>query len=281
MTSMSFQERGKLLKQELEKKKEAEVETMVKAKSELVAVNQNGLTSVDQNVLNFFKRNNQRGLQNVSTASLPYLKVIESNSSVELPDGTRPKVGSFYYEGEILQTVDVHFVNISRGFYSPGLDKTDKPKFNQIASGVFADTYKPFVMFFTGKRLSPMWDFMRGEVGKHTKGEFAVPLYALRIKLTTEKVKNDVGTDTHIINFELLKHKEDQSLVVVDDLDVLQMLDAQVEKAEEFMNGFINNKAVNKDGSPIKTEVKEVIEGKSFVEEMDSIQQGDLEDAVF
>lgn len=200
----------------------------------------------------FYKENAAVGMSNMGTGSLPILKIIESNTKVELPDGTRPALGLFYY-AETEQTfgpIEVHLLTCSRGYWAPSLDqnKQDQPKYNQILAGVMADTNRPFVFYLSGKRLSPFWDWSRQELGKVTR-QLKVPMFALTVELGTESVKNAPGQpDTHILTFKLIKDSEGKPEKVTD-LEVLQMLKNAVGNAEEITNRIIMATEVNKDGS--------------------------------
>lgn len=239
------------LKKESEDKKEEESKEIAKVESSL---------PVTKEVSDFYKENASLGSEEVTAGKMASLKVIESNSKIELADGTRPPVGKFYYRREddsdleelVLDNPQVHLLAISRGFYLPSLEVEKPPKYHQIMAGVLADEHKPFITYIAGKRLSPMWEWAREELAKYTKGKDPIPMFALRVKLSTTVVKNpEYKSESHIINFEIMCHEEDGSPILVEDLETLELLKRGLETSQEMFDRFIQAKQVAKDGSPI------------------------------
>lgn len=255
--------------EELKKKTAEEKESDDKKTEDLKEkTEEKSLSTTDSNlpvpkeVSDFYKANASLGSKEVTASKMASLKVIESNSKIELADGTRPPVGKFYYrreddsdlEEQVLENPQVHLLAISRGFYLPSLESGKPPKYHQIVSGVLADDFKPFITYIAGKRLAPMWEWAREDLAKFTKSKDPIPMFALRVKLGTTVVKNpEYKSESHIIDFEIMKHEEDGSPILVEDIETLELLKRGLETAEEMFERFISSKQVAKDGSPMVT----------------------------
>lgn len=210
-----------------------------------------------------YEDNASVGSENLNPQS-PILKVHSTgkSSSNELADGKEPTNGYFFYKptGEEFKEVECHILTISKGFRTKGLEE-GKNTFNQLLSGIIINdgVFQPFIIYLTGLKLQKMWDFGK-EASSYTKAKpVPIPMFALKIKLTTEKVKTDYG-NAWIINFEIMKDKEDH-VVIVTDIKLFKSLKASVEKAKSMIASIISAKSIEKE---------EVIKVKEVVERDDS-----------
>lgn len=189
------------------------------------------------------------GASNLSGES-PILKVHATgkSSTNELANGREPQDGSFFYKPTRSEYDDVvcHILTISRGFRAEGLvdPATGKKKlvFNQVVGGVIINDgdMKPFIMYVTGVKLSRLWAFGK-EAAKFTRRKpMPIPLFALTVHMTTEKVADNYGKNW-VINFEVMKGEDDEPLLVSDPADFVQLRDG-VEKIEDTIEKVISAK---------------------------------------
>jgi len=190
----------------------------------------------------------QLGSENLS-GELPLLKVhsVGKSTKNELSNGDEPKDGAFFYKqtGEQFESVRCHILTISKGFRAEGMEK--KSIFNQVMGGVIISgtEMKPFIMYMTGLKLSPMWEFGK-EASKYTKMKpVAIPMFALTVKFTTKKVANAYGK-SWVIDFEIEK-TEDGSPVLVMDPEEFKFLKNHVEIVEDTIESLISAKAIKGD----------------------------------
>jgi len=191
------------------------------------------------------------GSQNVQGA-IPTLKVHTTNKSLgnELVNGKEPNDGWFFLTGnqEQFENPICHILTISKGFKSAGMvDKNTGEKgankFNQIVGGVIVDgtDYKPFLMYFTGIKLQKLWDFGK-EINKYTHAKpISIPMFALSIKLSTEKVKHDYGS-SYAVNFEIMKKGEFPELVT--DAGQFTFLRDLLKGMEQTINSLVDLKSI-------------------------------------
>lgn len=238
----AFREMGEKLKAEKEAKVESDKKGTELALNQLAQLRQNA------DLAKMYSESSQVGADNLS-GELPLLKVhsVGKSTKNELSDGTEPKDGWFFYKptGEQFETVRCHILTISKGFRAEGMEK--KMIFNQVIGGVIMDgaEMKPFIMYMTGLKLSPMWDFGKA-ASKYTKMKpISIPMFALTVNMKTEKVANNYGK-SWIINFEIMKH-EDGSPELVMDPGEFQFLKDHVEMVEDTIESLITAKAVKDD----------------------------------
>jgi len=258
-------------------KKEVVKEAKQASKETGIEVTVQGL-KVGAEVAEFYRKNANVGSENISRDSLPGLKVTESNSDNILEDGSRAGVGKLFYTRtkEEFDSVEVSIVSVSRSYYSKGINVGDKPKFNQIVSGVIIDSMKPFVMYVSGKRLQGLWDFGK-ELAPFTKHKTAaVPMMAFKVKLSTSPVKHKFGT-THIINFEIVRDESKQIQLTID-LGVLELLRKGVDSMEEAVQSIIEATEVDKRTGELLRDraVKEV----ELVESEEGVTEEEVEEAL-
>jgi hypothetical protein len=207
------------------------------------------LVTNDPELIQMYTENAKVGSENLSGAA-PYLKVHSAGRSTTnvLADGTQPNNGYFFYQPtqEQFQTITGHVLTISRGFRAEGMNEKDGKKesvYNQILAGVFFDKgeYKPFLMYMTGMKLSPMWEFGK-EASKWTKAKpLPIPMFALSVKLSTKEVKTPYGF-SWVIDFEIEKDAEGNPKLVLD-AGEFQYLKDSVETVKETIESLIANKA--------------------------------------
>lgn len=224
------------------------------------------VSGISPEMQKMFSESAKVGAQNLQN-ELPLLKIHStgrSNNNI-LVSGEEPKDGSFYYKQtrQEYEFVNAHILTISKGFRAEGLnDKKDV--FNQIMGGCIIEddgTFKPFIMYFTGLKLSNLWSFGK-EVSKYTHAKpFPIPMFALTVRLTTEKVVNSYGK-SWIVNFEILRDKDGSPECVNDAQDFIYLRDS-VEAVEDTIASLISAKA-NKE--------EEVLEGvEADPEEIESL----------
>lgn len=209
------------------------------------------LIQADKELLKMYEESSKMGSQNLQGA-MPMLKIHTTNKSLgnELASGGEPNDGWFFLTGlaEQFQNPICHILTISKGFKAKGMaDKTTgevaEDKFNQIMGGVIVDgkDYKPFLMYFTGTRLSRLWDFGK-EVSKFTHAKpVSVPMFALSVKLSTEKVKHAYGS-SYVVNFEVVKNSEDNPVIITDAGEFVFLRDS-VNQVEETIESLIATKS--------------------------------------
>jgi len=228
----------------------SEEKTLAKAESVF-------LGKVNEDVKKFYKTNADVGSTNLA-GSLPQLKVTESNSKNEGPDGQFTKAGTFYYSptGESFDELEVSIMTISRGFYALDNSKEPKPKFTQLVGGMILESKQPFITFISGTRLQGMWDFGK-EIKPFTKNkENPVPMMAFKVTLKLREVKTNYGTN-HVIDFHVAK--KGNQIEVIQDLELLNVISSGVDQIESTFEGFIEQKEVDRDsGKLIKTIVQEI-----------------------
>lgn len=207
-----------------------------------------------------YQESSKVGAQNLG-GSIPMLKIHTTNKSVgnELADGSEPNDGWFFYNQTSQQFKNpiCHILTISKGFRAEGMvdSKTGikgDDKFNQIMGGVIEDegSYLPFIFYFTGMRLSRLWEFGK-EAGKYTHAKpFPIPMFALSVKLSTVKEKNPYGM-TSVVVFEILKDKAGNPLIVTDPGKFIFLRD-NVEQLEDTISSLIAAKSTEEKVQSIK-----------------------------
>jgi len=243
------------LKKDTEKTKESEVKEIALVKSQLDIVRN------DPALAKMYGDNARVGSENLG-GDLPILKVQTTgkSSTNELPDGREPEDGYFFYVPKQMQFKELtaHILTISRGYYAEGMEidrATGKKKsvWNQIMGGVITNDgiNMPFVMYVTGKKLQPMWDFGKA-AGKYTRAKpVSIPMFALTVKLTTEKQVNSFGK-SWIIGFEIVK-QEDGFPILVTDAGKFQFLLDMVDVLKETIEKIIASKAIDEEVRPAKS----------------------------
>lgn len=246
---------AKRLREEKEEKERQERAAMAAAEKQskknqekaLAQVNVQGL-SVPSEVADFFKNNANVGSENIEQSVAPILKVVEGMTN--LPEGVEPKLGHFYYAPttEQFKSLQVSIMTISRSFYAEGISKDGEPKkavFNQIVAGVILETMQPFMMYVTGLRLQPLWNFA-SDMSVFTKHRtYPIPMFAMKVNLSTERVKNSVGAYNYIVKFSV-DRTDDGHPQVIDDLETLQQIRAGIDKVEDSIDRIIYRKEVDK-----------------------------------
>jgi hypothetical protein len=214
----------------------------------------NSLVAVESNaeLVKMYQESAQLGSQNLQ-GSIPMLKIHTTNKSIgnQLASGDEPNDGWFFLTGaqEQFENPTCHILTISRGFKAPGMQdsvtgKKADDKFNQILGGVIVDgeDYKPFIMYFTGMRLSRLWDFGK-EISAYTHAKpTPIPMFALSVKLSTEKVKHEYGS-SYVVNFEVIKDKDNNPLLVTDTGKFVFLRD-NLKTVEETIASLISVKSV-------------------------------------
>lgn len=190
-----------------------------------------------------YNENATLGADNL-TGKIPLLKVHTVGKSKNLlVSGAKPKDGAFYYaptQAEYSE-LDVHILTISKGFYADGMNGGDK-KFNQLVGGVFkdGDEYRPFIMYFSGKKLNNLWNFANG-ITKYTHAKpIAFPMFSMTVTLTTESVETPFGS-SWVVNFDLNMNEDFPKLVT--DVKEFSFLRDTVSLLEHMCSTIINAKS--------------------------------------
>lgn len=226
--------------------KAEKAEADAKAEKSMEAV-KTQLETIAQNkdLAQMYAENAQVGAENIA-GSLPLLKVHQVGKSKNtLSSGGEPENGNFFYQqtGEEFKEVLIHVLTISRGFKAPGLNGEGDDKFNQILGGCIIEegNFKPFIMYFTGKKLKNLWEFGK-EAAKYThKKPLPIPMFALTVKLTSEKKDNNYGY-SFVVNFEIVKN-EDGSPSLIMDPGIFTYIRDNVEDVAGTINSLIAAKA--------------------------------------
>lgn len=233
-----------------------------------------------------YQENSKVGSENLG-GETPQLKVhATGRSNNELADGSEPMDGYFFYKptAEQFKSVDIHVLTISKGFRAPAIEEGKPDVFNQIMGGVIIDNgeYKPFIMYFTGLKLSNLWEFGK-LAAKYTRAKpIGIPMFALTIRLTTEKKANNYGK-SWIVNFEIVKNDNGSPKLVLDET-VFKFLKSNVAGIEEMISALIEAKAVNKEEeitvlaeAEVETE-QEKLARKTFAQAAEEVRVKEPED---
>jgi hypothetical protein len=246
----AFKEVGKQMKHEQVKDKEVDqiAEALgAKTESKLEVLDEKRMAELAPAIAELYKLNAMVGSEEMVGGASPLLKIYSVGKSTgELGDGTKPHDGWFFYAPtqEEFETVNCHIVRVSRSFRTPKLnDETGKPAFNQLLGGVMVngEKYQPFIMYINGLKLRPMWDFMRDTVAPYIHNQLQpVPMFALKVKLSTKQVDTTIKTKAWIVQFDLLT--ENDWPVLVKDEGLFDFLLTQANLFAETMDSIIKAK---------------------------------------
>lgn len=231
------------LKADTQAKQDKETKTLESIKNHLQVIADN------KDLAKMYSDNSQVGAENLAGSS-PTLSIFSAGrSQSRLADGGKPTDGYFFYKPtqEQFESVEAHILSISQGFYAKGMPQKDGSipmVFNQLISGMFIsedESLTPFIMYLTGKKLQPMWDFGK-EANKYTHAKpFGIPMFALRVKLTTSEEENNFGM-SWVIKFEIMKN-EDGSPILVNDPEKFNYLRNAVDSGKQITETIIKAKA--------------------------------------
>lgn len=234
-----FDEMGKKLKSEKQESDEREAEAIEMAVKEFSDLNPNSELG------RMYNQDANLGSENVGGAQSPLLKIHAQGRSRdnELKDGSKPNDGWFFYKPtqEQFETIRCHVLAISKGFRADGLDGK-KNIFNQLLGGVIVEEsreYRPFVMYMTGLKLQPMWDFGKA-VSKYTRRKpQSIPMFALTVELSTDTVKHDYG-ESYVVKFKIVDDNGYPEIVT--DPGEYQYLKDSVQYMQEMFESLISTK---------------------------------------
>jgi hypothetical protein len=202
------------------------------------------LMKITPEVEAMYRENADLGAENLG-AGLPLLKIhtIEKSQNT-LANGKEPNNGWFFYTPtqEQFETINCHILSISRGYRAEGYNER-KDVFHQILSGVITnqDEPKPFMMYFTGLKLTNLWEFGK-EASPYTKQKpTPIPMFVMNVKLSTEKIKHSNGT-SWVVKFEILK-EENGKLIITTDAKEFLFLREGVIKANNMQEDLISKKS--------------------------------------
>lgn len=234
------------------------------SKDDKALATQGTVAAVAQNkeLMQMYRENASVGARNLQ-GKAPTLKIHTQGKSTtnEMPDGSDPKDGWFFHSltQEQFEKLECHVLSISRGFRTEVIDqKTKMPKrkpdgsietkFNQLMAGVITndDRMLPFIMYLTGLKLNPMWEFGK-EIHKYTKHkDTPIPIFALHTVVTAKQVEHDYGK-SWIPVFSYQKTKDGEPVVVTDPGKFVFLKDTAV-RLEEMMED-IASRGVGEDES--------------------------------
>lgn len=209
-----------------------------------------------------FSQNANRGSENLSLGKLPLIKLFQTGKTESvLADGSEPHNGWFFYSPDQTEYEKVicHILTVSRGYYAKPKKDGDKAKFTQIMGGVMINNneMKPFVMYVTGLKLSPFWDFTRDVVGLYTHAKpIPVPMFCLTVVMKSEKVKTEYG-QSFTLNFDLVKD-DDGFPVIVQDEGKFEFLNSMIDELNGMINSVIQSNDTQ-DNPNIIMEAEEVL----------------------
>ncbi len=237
-------------KQAMDKMRESKEQAAEEEQKEKQAIiRQMSVKSIEQNseLAQMYKDNARVGAENL-TGDLPLLKVHQTGKSTTnfLTNGEKPNDGWFFYRPtqEQFKTVDCHILTISRGFRAEGMDSRSKQDiFHQLMAGVITNdnSLKPFIFFFTGKKLKNLWEFGT-QAQRYTRLKpIPIPLFALYVRLSTYEEENAYGM-SWLVNFEILKGENEMPLVVSDPGE-FQYLRDHVEIVKDTIESLISTKS--------------------------------------
>jgi hypothetical protein len=247
-----------------DKLKPAEVDETMPIETAKEELTQLAVIKNDEALAKLYNDNASIGADNLA-GELPVLKVHSVGKSMKntLADGSEPSDGYFFYKptGEQYKELEVHVLTISRGFKAEGMaDPQGNTKliFNQILGGVIIDAgqTKPFLMYFTGSKLSSLWEFGK-EAGKYTKAKpFGIPMFALTVRLSTEKKENNFGR-SWVVNFEIVKAEDGQAKLVLDP-EEFKFLKESAISLQDTINNLIDtktNKGTDEEVIPLESDM--------------------------
>lgn len=241
--SEDFKKMGEKLKADTAQKEESAISAKVAGANELAALKANPTLAAK------FAAAANKGSENLA-GQLPQIKIFTTGKSTdELADGSEPKNGAIFYtlDKSEYENLEITVLTISRGFYALGLpdDKgNQKAVWNQILGGVFREDgqYKPFVIYFTGGKLTNLWEFGK-EAKKFTNAK--IPMFTYLVKLGTEKRKHKFGYAWDY-TFEILKDDDGQLMIIGSEVE-FDDLNKQVDSMTEMIDQMIKSKEVEKD----------------------------------
>jgi len=262
---MTGEEKAREIADKLRKEKETGKQNSV------VPLTESTMAAVMQNaeMAKMYSESASIGSDNLG-GELPLLKIhsVGKSTTNELADGSEPKDGYFFYKptAEQFETVRCHILSISKGFRSKGVEEGTEV-FNQILSGEMigeSGEFKPFMMYMTGMKLAPMWEF--GKVlSKYTHAKpLSIPMFAMTVKLTAKKSEKHSFGKSWIVDFELEKNADGSPVLVVDPGE-FQYLRDSAQGIEEVVEHLIYAKT-NKAGTA--KPVEPALPGGNGVEEI-------------
>lgn len=234
------------LKKELLEERGEDVKGMEEAKNALAKI------QASPELVKMYQDNALVGATNLA-GELPLLKIhATGRSQNQLNDGSEPDDGSFFYKPtkEQYKEIDCHILTISKGFRADGFEGK-KDVFHQILAGVIINEgdLKPFVMYFTGVKLDNLWKFGK-EASIYTKAKpVPLPMFTLKVKLTTERVKHSYGM-SWVVNFGIMKDGEDFPLVVADP-ELFTFLRDHVDTVEDTIASLIAVRSTGEENEEI------------------------------
>jgi hypothetical protein len=144
----------------------------------------------------FFKENVRLGTEKVTEADLPMplLKLVQRTSDLELPNGSRPAFGKFYYTAtkQEFETFLCYFLGFSKfeqvTFNTKGLSD-DKKIYETVYkfTGVSGDLRLPFQFVCRGGNVNQAKNFLGTVVGSKK------PMFALPVIMNAKIIQGQMG----------------------------------------------------------------------------------------
>lgn len=208
----------------------------------MAAVTADGMIlPADSELLKMMNQDSKMGAENIG-GNLPLLKVYQpGKTQAVLENGVKPNDGWFYYQPtqSQFQNPECYILSISRGYKAKPMNDQSKEKFTQLLSGAIDHDGKllPFMMYVTGLKLRPMWDYGK-TISKFTNHKtYPIPMFALKTRLSSENVKTDFGY-TYVVNYDLVMN--DQGFpVILSDRSQYEYLRDKVSEVEATMENII------------------------------------------
>lgn len=176
------------------------------------------------------------------SVNVPVLRVVQKNSNnVETADGQDAAPGTFYYKPTakdykelIVNIIYIKQVTLKTKVWGTEDEYEDKKHY--LITGVIADTNELFVTYVKGLSYSSVWDLLEMTNPYRKHPSTPVPLYALNIKLYTEKEDTNYGV-TYVLKYSLIREENGAPTLV--DLNKFQWLEQQVAPAKKMTERLI------------------------------------------
>lgn len=218
------------------------------------------ITSIENNaeLVKRYQAASRMGSENLS-GDMPILKVHSTGkSNNELADGTEPNNGWFVYKPtkQQFQTIDCHILAISRGYNVPKLGgKQGETTYQNLLSGLMMVDGEslPFILYLNSKgHRDRMWEFGK-KIHQYTHQKpFAIPMFALTVRLSTIQVPYEfTGNDgktmkgkAWVVDYEVIKDGNGKP-ILVGDIKKFDYLEESAAKVIEKMEEIISSKSTN------------------------------------
>lgn len=194
------------------------------------------IVTVDESLLKIYRENYKDGAENLNSAMLPILKIIQKDpEEVETNDGSPAVIGQFYHTSskkvyDNPRVSILYFDSHRLPVYNPGNkpELAGKTQFVTLVIGYLIDDRLPFLMYVKGKSLGGFFEWQK-EMTRCHEG-LKLPMYAFINTLSSELQKNDFGK-FYTLKLEVAKNKGKYD--VVTDGELADTLNNNIETAKK------------------------------------------------